>query len=83
MSDDNQQIPPVEIPTGQPARQSSLEAQRTRGGCLTTILVLFAIVSLRNAYSIFNSLIHPITAFDRSIFPFSSLILIAVDLIAF
>lgn len=83
MSDDNQQIPPAEIPTGQPARQSSFEDQRSRGGCLTTIVVLFTILSLRSMYSIFNSLIHPISAFDRSLFPFINLLLIAVHLVSF
>src|SRR5450631_256375 len=83
MSDDNQQIPPTEIPPGQPSRQSSLEAQRTRGGCLTTILVLLAIFSLRSMYSIFNYLVHPVTPFDRSIFSFINLVLIAVNLVSF
>ena len=48
MSDNNQPIPPAEIPIGQPTRQPSFEARRRRGGCLTTILALFVIITLRH-----------------------------------
>ncbi len=82
MSDNNQPIPPAEIPIGQPTRQSSFEARRRRGGCLTTILVLFVIITLHTMYSLFNSLLHPFTAYDRSIFPFISIFLIATNLIS-
>ena len=83
MSDNNQPIPPTDIPTGQPSRQPSFEDQRSRGGCLTTILVLLTIAELYSIPSIVKHITHPITPLDRSIFPFVSLILIAADLIAF
>jgi hypothetical protein len=82
MSDDNQQITPPEIATGQHSRQSTFEAQRERGGCLTIILLFFTIITFYSISSIFKALTHPASAYDRSIFPFINLILIAVDLIS-
>ena len=72
MSDNNQQISPTGIPTGQPPRQPLLEDQRSRGGCLTTILVLLTIAELYSISSIVKHITHPITPFDRSIFPLSA-----------
>lgn len=83
MSDDNQQISSADMSVGEHSRQLSFEARRKRGGCLTTILVLFVINAFYSVFINFKSLTHPITAFDRSIFPFISLILIAADLISF
>jgi hypothetical protein len=82
MSDNNQQIPPLGISTGQHSRQSSLETQRERGGCLTIILLFFTIITFYSISSIIKAITHPASAYDRSIFPFINLILIAIDLIS-
>jgi hypothetical protein len=75
MSDNNQQIPPLGTSTEQHSRQSTFEAQRERGGCLTIILLFFTIITFYSISSIFKALTHPASAYDRSIFPFINLIL--------
>ncbi len=82
MPDDDQQIPPISVSTEQLSRQPSFEGQREQGGCLTSVLILFSIIAFSSIFSVFMEIIHPLRSFDRSIFPFISLILAIVDLIS-